>query len=208
MFLDSGDGVVFKGAVGPWYSPKSREFHMSNKAARALVALAVKTYKESSTDGKPQPPRELFIHGRTTFNDEEWTAFKEAVDARTNLVGVKIRTENGFRLYRRGSHPVLRGLAYIQDERTAYLWTSGFVPRIQTYDGKEVPRPLSIEVCRGEADIRTVLTDIMALTKLNYNACKFGGGSPVTLRFADAVGEILTAGPVEAEAPLSFKYYI
>jgi hypothetical protein len=40
-----------------------------------------------------------------------------------------------------------------------------------------------------------VLRDIMALTKLNYNACKFGGGSPVTLRFADAVGEILTAGP-------------
>jgi hypothetical protein len=48
----------------------------------------------------------------------------------------------------------------------------------------------------------------MALTKLNYNACKFGGGSPVTLRFADAVGEILTAGPLESDAPLSFKYYI
>ena len=34
MFLDSGDGVVFKGAVGPWYSPEKREFHLSRKAAR------------------------------------------------------------------------------------------------------------------------------------------------------------------------------
>jgi hypothetical protein len=48
----------------------------------------------------------------------------------------------------------------------------------------------------------------MALTKLNYNSSKFGGGSPVTLRFADAVGEILTAGPLESNAPLSFKFYI
>lgn len=208
MFLDSGDGVVFKGAVGPWYSPKSREFHMSHRAARDLVALAIKTYKASSTERDPPPPRELFIHGRTTFNDEEWSGFTSAVDSRTNLVGVRIKTEKGFKLYRRGSHPALRGLAYVQDGKTAYLWTNGFVPRIQTYDGKEVPRPLVIEVCRGEADIHTVLVDIMALTKLNYNTCKFGGGSPVTLRFADAVGEILTAGPVEAQAPLSFKYYI
>ena len=40
----------------------------------------------------------------------------------------------------------MRGLAHLQDIRTAYLWTSGFVPRLQTYDGKEVPRPLLIDV--------------------------------------------------------------
>jgi hypothetical protein len=116
----------------------------------------------------------------------------EAVDPKnTSVVGVRIKTEKVLKVYRSGSHPVLRGLAYVQDGRTAYLWTSGFVPRIQTYDGKEVPRPLLVDVCRGEAKMETVLADIMALTKLNYNTCKFGSGSPVTLRFADAVGEIL-----------------
>jgi hypothetical protein len=151
----------------------------------------------------------LFLHGRTVFNDNEWAGFQDAVDPnKTNLVGVRIKTEKVLKLYRSGSHPILRGLACIEDEQTAYLWTSGFVPRIQTYDGKEVPRPLKIDVCRGIAPIETVLADIMALTKLNYNACRFGGGSPVTLRFADAVGEILTAGPIESGAPLSFKYYI
>ncbi len=112
------------------------------------------------------------------------------------------------KLYRRGSHPILRGLAHLQDSRTGYLWTSGFVPRVQTYDGKEVPRPLRIDICCGDVAIETVLADVMALTKLNYNTCKFGGASPVTLRFADAVGEILTAGPLEVDAPLSFKFYI
>ena len=63
-------------------------------------------------------------------------------------------------------------------------------------------------ICKGYADIRVVMQDIMALTKLNYNACIFADGLPVTLRFADAVGEILTSGPMENIPPLPFKHYI
>jgi hypothetical protein len=123
-------------------------------------------------------------------------------------VGVRIREDSDLKLYRRGEYPVLRGLAYVRDERTAYLWTKGFVPRLQTYPGREVPWLLLIDVCRGEADIRVVLSDIMALTKLNYNSCSFADGVPVTLRFAYAVGEILTAGPLGTIPPLAFKHYI
>jgi len=48
----------------------------------------------------------------------------------------------------------------------------------------------------------------MALTKLNYNACLFADGSPITLKFANAVGEVLTAGPLPSGgAPLPFMYY-
>jgi hypothetical protein len=121
---------------------------------------------------------------------------------------VQIRKESGIKLYRKGDHPVLRGLAYVRDERTAYLWIKGFIPRLQTYPGREVPLPLLIDVCRGEVQIETVLNDIMALTKLSYNACVFADGQPVTLKFADAVGEILTAGPIGKIPPLPFKYYI
>lgn len=209
MFLDSGDGVVFKGAVGPWYSPRKGEFHLSTQAARNLVKVAVETYRHDPNNKTGAAPKELFLHGRTFFNDEEWAGFSDVVDpSKTNLVGIRIKTEKTLKLFRRGSHPILRGMAHIQDDRTAYLWSSGFAPRLQTYDGKEVPRPLQIDICRGQADMKTVLADILALTKLNYNACRFGGGTPVTLRFADAVGEILTAGPLGSDAPLSFKFYI
>ena len=33
------------------------------------------------------------------------------------------------------------------------------------------------------------------LTKLNYNACIYCDGTPLTLKFADLIREILTAGP-------------
>ena len=50
-----------------------------------------------------------------------------------------------------------------------------------------------------------VLKDILALTKLNYNTCIFGDGMPITLKFADAVGEILTAGPIKERSSVAFR---
>lgn len=207
MFLDSGDGVVFKGAVGPWYSPDHREFHLNRESAHEVVSLAVETYRQKNYARKP--PTELFIHGRVRFNEEEWEGFKSAVGEETNLVGVRIMRGTHLKLYSPGDYPVLRGTAYVANEREAYLWTVGFVPRLQTYLGKEVPNPLLIEVCKGKADILRVIKDVLSLTKLNYNACIFADGEPVTLKFADAVGEILTAAPISKDTPpLPFKFYI
>ena len=204
MFLDSGDGIVFKGAVGPWYNKRKGEFHLNQKQAKELIEMAVSTYIEKEGSA----PKELFIHARTNFNEEEWKGFSAAVSADTNLVGITIKSAS-LKLYRSDSKfPMLRGLAYLQNERSGYLWTKGFVPRLQTSLAMEVPNPLFIEISKGSADIKTVLMDILALTKLNYNACIYGDGYPVTLRFANAVGEILTAAPVEKTPPLSFKYYI
>lgn len=203
MFLDSGDGVVFKGAVGPWYNSKRGDYHLSRRAGTELMTTVLKAYKDRFVD----PPKELFLHGRVGFNDEEWNGFSAGCASTTNLVGVTIAEGEGLKLFGRGKTPVLRGLAHMMDERRALLWTRGFVPRLQTYPGLEVPNPIFIRIDRGEADIHVVVTDILALTKLNYNACLYGDGVPVTLKFADAVGEILTAGPV-TKAPLPFKHYI
>lgn len=204
MFLDSGDGVVFKGAVGPWYKPNRGDFHLSTTAAKELIQMGITSYKEKTG----RAPAEVFLHGKVRFNDYEWQGFFEGASPETKLVGVRIREDNDFRLFRTSDYPVLRGMALMLDEKSAHLWTKGFVPRLQTYVGREVPTPLSIEICRGDSDILVVLRDIMALTKLNYNTCIYADGPPVTLKFADAVGEILTAGPLETVPPLSFKFYI
>lgn len=205
MFLDSGDGMVFKGAVGPWYSDKTKEFHLSKRKARELMTIVINAYIESHV----HPPKELFIHGKTRFNDDEWEGFRAAVPGNCQLVGVRIRDERQTKLYSRGNRPVLRGTALILSRRKALLWTRGFIPRLMTYPGREVPNPLSVEISQGEADLDQVLKDILGLTKVNFNACIFADGFPVTLRFADMVGAILTATPLEDEVPpLPFKHYI
>lgn len=206
MFLDSGDGVVFKGNVGPWLTGKRGHFHLTTNAACELLSQAIASYKAKHEN---QPPKELFIHGKVRFDEPEWHGFKEAAGSRTNVVGVKIDNAEDFRLYREhGSMPVLRGTALIQGERSAYLFSRGFTPRLQTYPGQEVPRALSVEICKGDAPMETVLQDVLGLTKLNYNSCRFADGTPVTLKFADAVGEVLVSGPTVPNAPLPFRHYI
>ena len=59
------------------------------------------------------------------------------------MVGVRIQTTNGdTKLFRNGDYPVMRRTAVILDDRNAYLWTSGYVPRLDTYIGPETPSPL------------------------------------------------------------------
>lgn len=204
MFLHTGEGLVFKGAVGPWYSESEKSFKLSRAQAAHLMTMIVEGYKEIHN----RYPKELFIHGKIEFGDEEWAGFTSTVPAETNLVGVQIRRQNEIKLFRFGQNPVLRGTAIIVDEHLAYLWTAGYVPRLETYPGREVPNPLTVRVRRGKTEIETVLGDLMALTKLNYNSAGFSDGLPVTLRFADLVGEILTAGPDGGSARLPFRHYI
>ena len=120
----------------------------------------------------------------------------EAADGKSKIVGVRIREDSNFKLYRDFSYCIPRGSALLVTNNLAFLWTKGFIPRIQTQLGIETPNPISIEVTRGDMDILTVCKDLLALTKLNYNPCIFADGSPVTLRFADAIGEVLTAGKI------------
>lgn len=102
----------------------------------------------------------------------------------------------------------MRGTMWQTGHRTAYLWASGFKPSILSYDGAEVPAPLRIDVQHGQADVRVVARDILGLTKLNFNECKLGDSSPVTVKFADAVGEILIGNPTIRVRRPAFKFYI
>lgn len=94
------------------------------------------------------------------------------------------------------------------NDKGGYLYCSGFKPRIATYDGWETPVPLNIQVQYGDASIDVVAKDILSLTKLNYNACKLGEGQPVTVKFSDAVGEILISNPTVTDHRPNFKFYI
>lgn len=88
--------------------------------------------------------------------------------------------------------------------------TSGFKERIAAYDGWEVPVPLSITLQHGEADLRVIASDILALTKVNYNACQLGESEPITVKYSDRVGEILLGNPKLPRERWrhNFKFYI
>ncbi len=159
MFLDSGDGLVFRGALGPWYSAKNREYHLSESAAKRLMESVISGY--AAKHG--QAPTQLFIHGRHFFNANEWKGFLDSVPETTSLVGVRIQKGDDMRLFRpAASTPVLRGTAVEVGPKHAYLWTRGYVPRLAAYQGFETPKPLSVQITHGEAELTQVLADVLA----------------------------------------------
>lgn len=205
MFLDDGDGVVFMGEYGPWYSPEHKEFHLNRHAARKLLEGVLASYQRLG--GKTL--KEVFLHCRSSINAEEFSGFSSACPPGVSLIGIRVRHErHGVRLFREGSRPVLRGAFWPVSERRGFLWASGFKPRLGTYDGWEVPVPLCIDIQHGDGDIAQIARDIFALTKLNYNACRLGESQPVTVGFSDAVGEILVSSPRGLPASPKFKFYI
>lgn len=205
MFLDSGDGIVFLGQDAPWYSERDKQFHLSRHAATRLLSGVLKTYSE--LDGRPL--KEIFLHYRSEISGDEFAGYRDACPPGVRLVAIRVRPDRyGVRLFRPGDWPILRGTFWKISERTGYLWGSGFKPRWETYDGWEMPIPLRIDIQHGQAELGQVTQDIFGLTKLNYNACRLGSSQPVTIKFSDAVGEILVANPTVPGKKPNFKYYI
>jgi len=206
MLLTNGDGVVFRGALGPWFQTDTRQFHLDGTASKSLIEMVVHEYRAAHGN---QAPTELFIHAKSAFTDDEWAGFFEGCPKETNLVGVQIiDARDDLKLYRSGEYPVIRGTALQVSDTSAYLWTSGYVPRLDTYMGPETPNPISVRILKGNCALHTVLGDVMALTKINFNSCLFNDRLPVTIRFANAVGDILIAAPMDSEPRLPFKFYI
>ncbi|MBL7932930.1 MAG: hypothetical protein JNL60_13565 [Bacteroidia bacterium] len=212
MFLKDGDGSVFRGNIGAWQGKNDKDFHLDSSSSEQLLGMALDDYKEKWK----KYPVEIFIHGRANFTSDEWGGFTTALSKRqasTKLVGIVIKDSYDLKMFRSAenqpcNYGVMRGLSFIVSEREAYLYTRGFIPRLNTASSLEIPNPLHVRISRGDANIKEVLSDILALTKLNYNACIYGDGLPVTLRFSDNIGNILTATDNMKSDMRQFKYYI
>jgi hypothetical protein len=118
MFLNSGDGIVFLGEYGPWYSPRTKQFHLSDEKAYSLLNGILETYR--NLGGKELT--EIFLHCRSEINNEEFAGFKRACPSNVSLYAVKVRPERfGFKVFRNGRRPVVRGtFVKINEERVSY----------------------------------------------------------------------------------------
>ena len=207
LFLDSGDGVVFVGEFGPWYSPADEQFHLTPRAAEDLLRGTIETYLSQGG----MPLREVFLHSHSAISESEYEGYLKAAPPGCRVVAVRVRQDrSGPRLFRDGDRPPLRGLFWQRTERYGLLYTTGFVPRLGTYEGFETPVPLSISLQHGEADIVQIARDILGLTKLNYNACNYGEAEPITIKYSQRIGEILLAnrGLAPKDRQHTFRYYV
>lgn len=199
-FNYEGKGLVFIGKQFEW-DPQRHNTpspHLTYDYARDLIAMVLAEYERFNG----VRPTRIVIHKTTDF----WTGTINAEFAETeglkkgildtlgndiylDLVTIK---SSKFKLLRTdGQYPVIRGSFLEIDRNYGILYTTGYIPYFETFPGTHIPRPLDIIKFEGDTSIHSLSQEILALTKLNFNNCNYYDGLPITIRFAQKVGEII-----------------
>ena len=204
VFTPEGDGLVIRGeriTLSPRQTP-----HLEKGAAERLLKKAINLFVRQ-TGGRT--PTRVVIHKSSKFDDAELCGFKNAIKhiPRFDFVAILYKARK-IRLFREGYNPVLRGTMVTLPDRSWLLYTNGYVPFMKLYPGPHIPRPLEIVQHVGDALPKQISQEILVLTKLNWNNANFASNLPITLQFADKVGEILKEIPSESTPKNKYMYYM
>ena len=201
VYNQRGDGVIVRGGPAT-ISKEDRQPHLAEADAQDLLETALQRYR---FEHKTSPAR-IVLHKASNYTPAEIAGFNQAANnERLEVLELLwLTNSDGVRLYRRGQQPPLRGTLLSLDEDRHVLYTSGSVPFYRTYPGHYVPQPLGLRMVVTESSPEQLATEVLAMTKMNWNQTRLDGRVPITLRTARTVGNILRHH--DAGAPVSSRY--
>lgn len=202
-FTHTGDGFVLRGKPFQWDRSQGPSPHLSAANARDLLNEVIEVYKRH----RNVRPERVVIHKSSRYSSEELQGFKEALQSVPfwDLVAFGKR---GTQFLRLGHYPPLRGTWVRFDDTNYLLYTQGYVPYLRTYPGMRSPQPQEILELFGTSPADTVMREILALTKLNWNSADFSCDEPITLAFSRRVGEILAELKPNVNPQKEYKFYM
>lgn len=199
-FNYEGKGLIFVGEHFEWDEDvmETSAPHLSYEYASKLISQVITEYKSFN---KNLPPRRVVIHKTTSYWDTAINKDYAEVEGLKNgireILGdnvqidlVSIKSTDIKLLRENGQYPVIRGTLLHIDDATGVLYTTGYIPYYETFPSSAIPRPIEISVYEQESSLKKICEEILALTKLNFNNCNYYDSLPITIRFAQKVGEI------------------
>jgi len=191
IFNERGEGIILRGGTAK-LSKDDRQDHMSSEDAYNLLKNALDVYRREHKNF----PARIVVHKSSIHNQDEISGFEEALRGfsiqpeQADLLSI---TQSYTRLLRANIYPPLRGTLLETGGREIILYTKGSVGFFSTYPGMYIPRPLAFR-CDLNAETPLFLaSEILSLTKMNWNNTQFDGEEPITLHASRQVGSILKA---------------
>lgn len=183
--------------------------HVSKDGAEGIAERVVKYYKRRNRGSIPE---RLVIHKSSHFTDEEREGFLDGADEVRSHDYVHIRTRGtGVRLFPDGKFPPLRGTLFsAKDDDVHYLYTTGYVPEVATYEGSNIPEPIEIRPDeQSESHYKTICEEVLFLTKLDWNTSDFAVKEPITLKVPRKVSNVISEEGINPrEADKQYYYYM
>ncbi len=207
VYLKTGESQVIRGKKSfQWDKEQSRHPNLTENLAEDIIKDIIDLYK--SHNNKAIPKR-VVIHKTSPFNDEEIKGFDSGLKDVELVDYIHIIRHNGVRAFPRGDYPALRGTMLLKDDEYI-LYTSGFVPALNTYPGASVPEPILIRPAKRKSTTKQIGEDILALTKLDWNNSDFNTRLPVTISVSNKVGEVLSETRLLGveNPPSNYRHYM
>ncbi len=205
VFNERGDGIIVRGGQAA-ISKEDRQPHLTEADAHALLKNALRVYRAEHGNF----PARIVMHKSSSYSEAEAEGFGAAAneDSLHSLELLWLPRKETARLFRFGDHPPLRGTLLSLDDDHHVLYTRGGVDFFKVYPGMYVPHPLGIRLISVERSGRQLASEMLSLTKMNWNQAQFDGREPVTLRTSYRVGKILKyVGQDDSVAP-RYAYYM
>ena len=109
-------------------------------------------------------------------------------------------------------YPCKRGCFLQIDGRAALLWTQGNVPMSGGKDffkeGKGIPSPVLLQRWAGHGSFDQVCSEILGLTKMNWNNDGLYDRLPVTMSYASILARTISRMPILDNRPYQFRFFM
>lgn len=203
VFNERGEGMVVRG--GPAViDDRDKSPHLSPHDASHLLKQAVEAFRREHRTS----PARLVCHKSSYFSEAELEGCAATVkELRLDAYDLLSLRPSRTRLYRSHTYPPLRGTAVIHSDG-CLLYTQGSVDFYRCYPGLYAPRTLDVQLDHAEAGVIGLLTEMLALTKMNWNSTDLINLEPITLSAARSVGRILRHVPPQHTLQLRFSFFM
>jgi len=152
-------------------------------------------------------PERVVIHKRTKFTEDEINGIKASLNMagikKIDLIEISYEVDARFvamsvyqNVLQVDKFPISRGTCIVTNKYTALLWTHGIVPSVRQPNykfylgGRSIPAPVKITKHYGESNINIIATEILGLTKMNWNSLDLYSKLPSTIDSSNQIARV------------------
>jgi hypothetical protein len=163
------------------------------------------TIRQLFWEAQSRLPDRVVIHKLTPFLDEEMRGLRAGLTGVKEIDLLEICTEDALRYlssvpqkdggFKEDKFPMKRGTLLRLSPDTALLWVHGVTDVVDStkkyYQGKRrIPAPLLIKRHAGRSDLTTIGTEILGLSKMNWNSFDLYTKAPATIESSRQIARI------------------
>lgn len=195
---------------------------LSRSDMRAVLARSLRIY-QSRNGGSI--PRRAVVHKLTGFTEDELAGAADALAGVIELECLEITTDvpwrgvwldappNRSQRSRAQGYPVPRGTMVHLSGTAALLWGAGDAPGVADgahfYQGKKsIPRPLLMKRHAGAGSLELSATEVLALTKMDWNNDALYDPAPVTVQYSKRLAKTIANVPTLPNGEYPYRMFM